>query len=106
MTEDNVLTEYHLTPAGWVKGTERYFRKVAGKGEIERPQEAVETWERHIYQRSMWSQENYRVRMVWKDESVPEPNRKELPSRSGMPKGEYNENVWLTAFRDDPASKA
>ena len=103
MAEDNVFTEYHLTPPGWVKGTERYFRDVAG-GEVERPQDAVETWERHIYQRSMWSQEQYRVRIVWHDESVGEPNRKELRSRFGMPKGEYNENVWLTAFRNGAGS--
>ena len=26
MAADNLLTEYHLTPDGWVKGTERQFR--------------------------------------------------------------------------------
>ena len=100
MAEDNLLTEYHLTPTGWVQGTERFFRRVSQDGEVKRPKDAVETWERHIYQRSMWSRESYSVNRVWHDESVPEPDRKELRSRLGMPKGEYNENVWLTAFRE------
>ena len=103
MAADDVLTEYHLTPAGWVKGTELYFKEGA---KVERPQDAVETWERHIYQRSIYSLEEYRVDIVWHDESVPKSDRKELRSRFGMPKGEYNENVWLTAFRDGSGSGA
>ena len=42
MAADNLLTEYHLTPDGWVKGTERQFRTIVGK-EVERPQNAMET---------------------------------------------------------------
>ena len=50
MAEDNLLTEYHLTPTGWVQATERFFRRVSQDGEVKRPKDAVETWERHIYE--------------------------------------------------------
>ena len=43
-----MLIDYHLAPDGWVKGTERHFRRVVGR-EVARPQNAVETWEDHIY---------------------------------------------------------
>ena len=35
MAEDNLLTEYHLTPAGWVQGTDRHFGTVVGRGRVE-----------------------------------------------------------------------
>ena len=41
MAADNLLTEYHLTPDGSVKCTERQFRTIVGK-EVERPQNAME----------------------------------------------------------------
>jgi len=74
MAADDVSTEYHLTPEGWVKGTERYFGK-SGGNEVERPENAVATWVHRIYQRSIWSQEERSCRMTWHDESTPEEVR-------------------------------
>ena len=77
MAVDNVSTEYHLTPEGWVTGTHRNFGKIDGN-DIERPRSAVETWEFHIYQRSMYSEERHTWRMRWHDASVPEAEREAL----------------------------
>ena len=76
MASDNLWTEYHLTPHGWVEGTERFFQNVTKK--VERPQDAVETWQQHIYQRSDWSPEETTVSMIWHDPSKSEEERKHL----------------------------
>ena len=85
MAVDDLTTEYHLTPDGWVTGTERFFRDVVGE-EIERPCSAVETWEYRIYQRSQWSGEERSCRMIWHDAAVPQTEREELRSRFRRPR--------------------
>ena len=61
---DNYSTEHHLTPDGWVYGTSRYFGNVQGE-EVERLQNAVETWEHRVTQASGWSREDHRTRRLW-----------------------------------------
>ena len=84
MADDDLRTEYHLTPAGWVQGTSRYFGNVSGN-EVDRPKGAVETWETHLYQRSMWSREKTTVSMLWHDASVPEAKREALRAKFVRP---------------------
>jgi hypothetical protein len=55
MSADNWRQEYHLTPNGWIKRTDRSYGHVQGDP-VERPIEAVETWEEHITQSSIYSE--------------------------------------------------
>ena len=81
--EDDFSADYHLTPDGWVEGTHRYFGRISRR--VERPQNAVETWEHRTTQRSMWSREDHDVRMLWHDESTPESARNALHARFDRP---------------------
>ena len=83
MAFDDVRTEYHLTPDGWVKGTCRYFG--SSKNEVERPHNTVETWENRLYQRSGWSPEEISAEMIWHNASVPEAEREALRARFTRP---------------------
>ena len=82
--DDDYSTEYHLTPDGWMEGTQRFFREISGE-EVERPHNAVETWEHRATQRSMWSRESHHVRMLWYDESTAESERKALHAKFKRP---------------------
>ena len=66
-------------------GTHRYFGKISDGNEVERPQNAVETWERYIVQRSRWSPEEKSARMLWYDASVPKAEREALNARFTRP---------------------
>lgn len=81
---DNLLTEYHLTPDGWVQGTEKYFGRVQGE-EVERPSNAVETWMSKIYQRSDWSPEDATAWMIWCDPFVSEEKRNAIREKFRRP---------------------
>ena len=81
--EDDFSVEYHLTPGGWVEGTHRFFGRVSKK--VERPQNAVETWEHRATQSSPASRENHHVQMLWYDESVPENKREALHAEFQRP---------------------
>ena len=85
MASDNLITEYHLTPDGWVKGTEWYFGKIKGGKETERPQNAVETWKSRIYQQSDWSPEDATAELIWCDESVSAEERDRLREKFPRP---------------------
>jgi hypothetical protein len=83
MAADDLKTEYHLTPDGWVTGTSKFFGNIDAAGEIPRAENAVETWEKHIYQRSQWSSEEVTSAMIWHDPSVPELERDALRATFG-----------------------
>ena len=72
--EDDYSTEHHLTPTGWVEGTRRSFGKITGK-EVQRPQDAVETWEHRTTQSSPASRDKNHAAMLWHDDSSPESRR-------------------------------
>ena len=97
MASDNLRTEYHLTPDGWVEGTERYFNSVRDK-EVARPDNAVETWECQIYQQSDWSPEDHRVRRVWHDPSKSTEELKTLREQFGPP-DKYFKMAWENSLR-------
>jgi len=69
MAADDLKTERHLTPSGWVAGTSRFFGTVQGD-EVERPSDAVATFIDQIYQRSEWSAEERRHWLEWKAPDV------------------------------------
>ncbi len=81
--DDDFSVEHHLTPGGWVEGTHRYFGAISRR--VERPENALETWEHRTTQRSMWSQEKHHVSMLWHEESVPENEREALRARFDRP---------------------
>ena len=84
LVHDDVRTEYHLTRESWVKGTHRFFGKVSGQV-VERPRNAVETWECHIHQPTMYQSKQRITKMLWHDESVPQAERDALRARFERP---------------------
>ena len=61
-------------------GTEHIFDNRVG-AEVERPRNAVETWEHRMVHPSMWAQEEHMWRMVWHDASLPKGERDALRAR-------------------------
>ncbi len=84
LLHDDVRTEYYLTRESWVKGTHRFFGKVSGKV-VERPRNAVETWECHIHQPTIYQSKRRITKMLWHDESVPQAERDALRARFKCP---------------------
>lgn len=84
LLHDDVRTEYYLTRESWVKGTHRFFGKVSGKV-VERPRNAVETWECHIHQPTVYRSKQRITKMLWHDESVPQAERDALRARFKCP---------------------
>jgi hypothetical protein len=83
MAFDEWTQEYHLTPGGWVKGTDTYFRNVSS--EVPRPEDAVETWKAEGYQKSGWRREDASHRCIWHDSSMSEAERERLRSQFPPP---------------------
>ena len=63
MSADDWLQEYHLTPHGWIEGTSTSFGH-RGKN-VERPNEAVETWTEHLTQSSIYSATYSSKKLIW-----------------------------------------
>lgn len=62
MAVDHFETEYHLTPDGWVQGTEKFF----GKGkEKAAPANRLETWLREETQSSRFSAPDVSWHLIW-----------------------------------------
>ena len=62
MAADDYKVEYHLTPNGWVPGTNWYFNRQQGDTKP-RPNDTVETWLHHATQSSAYAKEEY---VTWK----------------------------------------
>ena len=77
---DKWAEEYHLTPGGWVTGTNTF-----GRGEVPRPANAVETWKEEGYQKSGRSREEVSHRLIWFDPSIPEEKRERLRAQFQLP---------------------
>jgi len=69
--------EYHLTPHGWEVGTRTAYTKIKGRA-VPRPPDAMETWEEHGYQRTVFSQETRRQSLVWHHPDVSPTDRAAL----------------------------
>lgn len=77
MADDNLRCKFHLTESGWARGTRTFFDKVQGE-EIKRPVEAIATYELHIYQKSMWSNEERTWSQIWKRDDVTDEKLKKM----------------------------
>jgi hypothetical protein len=92
MSADNWTDEHHLTRNGWEKGTATMFNKVSGDV-VRRPDDAIETWSEHCYQRSMWSRDEWTHTLLWHHPGVDETERLALrakftpPPFAQLPKG-------------------
>lgn len=63
MAYDRYSIEWHLTPGGWVRGTETYFGK--SEKEIPPPSDRVETWLIEVEQSSGYSTEDVDWKTIW-----------------------------------------
>jgi hypothetical protein len=73
-----------LTPHGWATGSFRFYGRVQGVP-VQRPADAVETWEQHCEQSSAWSREDRTMKMVWHDPAVSQADRDALKARFSEP---------------------
>jgi hypothetical protein len=79
MAEDDLETEYHLTPRGWVIGTSHFFGNT--EKEIVPPADRVLTMVRRIYQRSGYSPEEKSWREKWRSRKVSDVDLAKLKSK-------------------------
>jgi len=81
MAYDRYSIEWHLTPHGWVRGTETYFGRV--EREVTQPEDRLETWLVEVEQSSGYSPEDVDWKIVW---STPDKTPSELAViRSSFP---------------------
>jgi hypothetical protein len=62
---DRYSAEYHLTPRGWVGGSETFFEK--STKEVVPPDDRVETWLKEVEQSSRHSPEEVDWKIIWSD---------------------------------------
>ena len=65
MAVDRYSVEYHLTPRGWIEGTETFFGKT--QKELSPPEDRVETWLKEVEQSSGYSPESVDWNVIWSD---------------------------------------
>ena len=86
--EDKTSTDYHLTPGGWIAGTERYFDTV--QKEIPPPLDCVETRRITCEQASGWSAKTYRYwTPIWKSPSIGKADLEALYQKFPPPKTDW-----------------
>ena len=84
MAYDKYDVEYHLTPQGWVSGTEWFFGKV--QKEVPPPEDRVETWIRHEEQSSGWSRPDIEWKRAWISDAVSGQEIEKLHQRFPRPR--------------------
>lgn len=72
MAADDLKVHFHLTPRGWIAGPRWYFDKLQGDNVIERPSDAIASFELHVTQRSEWSGEHRVWTEIWRSASLKE----------------------------------
>jgi hypothetical protein len=83
MAVDNLETEYHLTPSGWVEGTERFFGDVTKR--VDPPASRVLTIVGKIYQSSGYSPEERSRREEWRLPSISDAELADLERKFPCP---------------------
>jgi len=84
MAVDDLKTEWHLAPAGWIAGTTTYFNTAQGEV-VAPPEDRVLTIVHRIYQRSEWSREEQSVYEVWRSASATDSDIEALKKRFPAP---------------------
>ncbi len=69
-------TEYHLTPRGWVRGTESYFDRMTKA--LAPPPDRVETWVRTVTQDPNWIGFEVDWQQVWTSHDIGFEKRRAL----------------------------
>ena len=64
MAYDDLTTEWHLTPNGWIKGTSRFFGEVQGE-KLEPPPDRVASYRLRVYRQSRRSGEDLSWARIW-----------------------------------------
>jgi hypothetical protein len=83
MAIDDLETEYHLTPSGWVEGTERYFGDI--QRNVDPPADRVLTMVGRIYQSSGWSPEDRSIREEWRSPTISDADLNALRQKFPCP---------------------
>lgn len=83
MSVDHTTDDWHLTPGGWIAGTERFYG-VARKTE-EPPEDRVETWERDMKQSHAFAKEHVTWRRIWVSSNYTEDERTALLKKYPRP---------------------
>lgn len=84
MSVDDVRFLFYLTNNGWLAGT-RNFRGTSNGKESGLPPDAIASFELHIYQRSVFSQEERTWREAWRSPTTTNRKIKALQKRFGIP---------------------
>ena len=79
MSCDRTTSEYHLTPNGWIEGTDKVYDHIQKK--VEPPIDRVETWERRMIQSYSFSPEQVTWHCIWKSPDYTDKERAELTTK-------------------------
>lgn len=84
MAADDVRTEFHLTPDGWVTGTRKYFGRPTGT-EVPRPNEAFVTFEHQEIDSSHFGPTRYSVEEIWRGADTTDEHIRDQLKQHGPP---------------------
>ena len=80
MSVDNYRSEYHLTTNGWINGSDWFYNKIQGEA-ISRPEDTIETWERHETQSSAYSRPEVSWSCIWRKSGIEAAEIKRLHAK-------------------------
>jgi hypothetical protein len=83
MAYDDLETDHHLTPKGWIGGDSRFMGKTTNKKPI--PPDRVLTITQKVYQRSMYSSEEVTEWESWRG-SISDEDLRTLRKKFPFPK--------------------
>jgi hypothetical protein len=84
MADDDYATDWHLTPRGWVQGTDVYFGRPTA--ESPPPEDRVLTMRDRVYQRSNWSREEKSWTQIWRSPVISDSEIAALRARYADPR--------------------
>jgi hypothetical protein len=81
---DDTRQEFHLTARGWIPGTLVDHGQVQG-AIVDRPSDAVESWEEHVTQRSPYSETVSATTLLWASAQHTLQDREALRAKFRLP---------------------